>query len=169
MRMFPRAVHRPLVVATGVLCALAVGGSAALAADASTTVTANVNTVLAVSAPASLDFGTLSPGDSATSTADVTVVSNVSNGYTLTTSRTVFSNGDIPLAFTGATNPANTTVSPTGAIPTTGSRTIGVMAPGSITAQAGDHWLVNLGLGPVPFVKDGAHTATVTFTATATP
>lgn len=169
MRMLPRTARRPLVAATGVLCALAVGGSAALAADASTTVSANVNTVLSVSAPAALDFGSLSPGDSSDETADVAVTSNVSNGYTLTASRTVFSNGDIPLAFGGATNPANTTVSPTGAIPTTGSRTIGVMAAGSITAETGDHWLIDLDLGPVPFVKDGAHTATVTFTATATP
>ena len=98
------------------------------------------------------------------------MVSNVSNGYTLTASRTNFSNGDIPLAFTGATAPANTTTgTDPGAIPTSGSRTIGTGLAGFVTPQLGAHWLIDLGLGPVPFTLDGAHSSTVTFTATAHP
>jgi len=168
MSALPRALRRPLVLAGGIIGVLAVAVPAVAATD-TTTVSANVNTVLSVSAPASIDFGAVDPGDSESAEADVSVISNVSNGYTLAASRTVFSNGDIPLAFTSAVAPSNSTAASAGAIPTSGSRTIGSMTPGFVTNAAGDHWLITLGLGPVPFTLDGAHQSTVTFTATATP
>ena len=164
----PRALRRPLILVGGLLAALAVAVPAS-AATSATTVSANVNTVLSVSAPATLDFGSVNTGDTPNAQADVAVVSNVSNGYTLTASRTAFSNGDISLAFMGATAPANTTTGTTGAILTSGSRTIGIGQAGFVTAQLGSHWLIDLGLGPVPFTLDGDHSSTVTFTATATP
>jgi hypothetical protein len=140
-----------------------------MAADDATTVSANVNTVIAVSAPASIDFGALDVGSQASAPADVAVTSNISGGYTLSASRTGFTNGDIPLGWTAVTNPANTTAATPGAIPTSGSIAIGAMTPGFVTSPTGDHWLVTMGLGPIPFTLDGAHQSTVTFTATATP
>ena len=164
-----RSLRRPLLLAGVVGASLAVAAPA-MAASSGTTVTANVNTVLSVSAPASLGFGAVDPGDNPSSSAAVTVVSNVSNGYTLTASRTAFTPDEIPLAFSGVTGtPANASAGSAGAIPTSGSITIGTGAAGFVTPQAGAVWNVGLSLGPVGFIRDGVHSSTVTFTATATP
>jgi hypothetical protein len=168
MRAPPRSLRRPLVLAGGLVAALAIAAPA-MAADASTTVSADVNTVIAVSAPASIDFGSVNVGAQESANADVSVTSNISGGYTLSASRTSFTNGDIPLGWTAVTNPSNTTAATPGAIPTSGSIAIGAMTPGFVTSPTGDHWMVTLGLGPIPFTLDGAHSSTVTFTATATP
>lgn len=168
MRSFPRALRRPLVAAAGVGAALVMAAPAMPATD-TTTVSASVNTVLSVTAPESIDFGAVDPGQSYTKNAAVSVTSNVSNGYTLSASRTAFTNGDIPLSYNSATAPANATAATAGAIPTTGSRTIGASAANSVTAATGDAWGIVLGLGPVPFTQDGAHASTLTFTVTATP
>ena len=45
------------------------------------------------------------------------------------------------------------------------SGSLGVGRRLSATAAGGDTWRFNLTLGPVPFVQDGPHSSTLTFTA----
>lgn len=171
--------HRRKAVAliTGAaLCAAGAGSAMAITASGDTVVNATVNEQLQITTTPLVSFPALNVGDtSAPQSAPVNVVSNVAAGYQLSVNRTVFTNGDIPLYYNFAANPADptmlidTTVGTPVPVPTTipafnvGHRT------NTISPPTGDNWDVELLLGPVPFVASGAHSSTVTFTAVGLP
>jgi len=115
---------------------------------------------------ASLGFGNLDIGaTSSPLTASVGVTTNDTAGYTLSVTRSLFTGGDIPLSLTplGVTTGASFDISTASSIPTSGSLGIGRRL--GATSGAGDTWQFGLALGPVPFVQDGPHSSTLTFTA----
>src|SRR5207253_1869798 len=100
----------------------------------------------------------------------VTVVSNARGGYQLSVSRTAFTRGDIPLAASVSATPAGAVadLAAAGAVPTSGALNVGHRTQ-TVTRASGDAWTLGLALGPVPFVADGAHTSTLTYTVVALP
>jgi hypothetical protein len=133
-----------------------------------TQVTATVGKILSVSAPASLSFPTILPGQTSTPvSAPLKVTTNDASGYQLSVSRTAFSAGDIPLSILSGAPGSGQILDLTGttAIPTASSVQIGHRA-GTFTSATGDPWATSLQLGPVPFVGSGTHQSIVTFTAT---
>ena len=139
------------------------------------TVTVLLNTTpatVSVAAPATLSFGAATVGATLGPIAQsVTVVSNARGGYQLSASRSVFTRGDLPLGVSAASAPAGALLdlaAGTSSIPTSGSRNIGHRSL-TVTRSAGDVWSLGLSLGPVPFVADGAHTSTLTYTVVGLP
>jgi hypothetical protein len=131
-------------------------------------VTAEVGSTLAVSAPASIAFPRLLPGQtSAPVSSAVTVTSNDPAGYQLSVSRTPFTPADIPLAIQssapGAGMALDLLLGVATAIPTSGSLAVGHRS-GTIAGPSGDVWPTSLVLGPVPNVSAGTYSATVTYT-----
>ena len=132
-------------------------------------VSATVNSKIQLTAPADFDFGSLDIGSSTTATGkQVTVVSNIRGGYQLSVTRTAFTFGDIPLAINTAAAPSGAaldlTASTDTAISTSAALNLGHRTS-TISPEAGDVWVFGFKLGPVPFVQDGAHSSTLTFTA----
>ncbi len=127
---------------------------------------------VSVTAPATLAFGAVVPGASVGPlAAAVTVVSNARGGYQLSVSRTPFTRGDIPLGVAGSTAPPGAIAdlpAGTSAVPTTGSRSIGRRST-TVTRSTGDVWNLAFTLGPVPFVADGQHVSTLTYTVVGLP
>ncbi|HJZ62525.1 MAG TPA: hypothetical protein VKD47_10255 [Miltoncostaeaceae bacterium] len=159
--------RRTLAAGAAALAAAGLAAAPAFAADTNVSVT--VNETLAITAStASVDFGAVAEGANPSSPASVTVKSNHVGGYQLAVSRTAFTNGDIPLTFAPGATPSGAVADAAAdtAIPTAGSLNIGHRAAGAneITPSLGDAWSFNLKLGPVPFVRAGAHSSTVTFT-----
>jgi hypothetical protein len=143
--------------------------TAATTWSSETEVDATVGSSISVSAPSSVSFPVLAPGQ--TSPGEYTpvgVTTNDSLGYQLAVGRTAFSAGDIPLSvFVPPSYPDMLLdVSGIEAIPTTGTIDLGHRT-GTITTASGDYWPLYLILGPVPFTRSGSHTSIVTFTATA--
>jgi len=173
MKLRTASARRGTLALGAAALALGVVAPAALAVAPSspgtTTVSATVNSKIQVTAPADFDFGSLDIGGSATATnKQVTVVSNIRGGYQLSVVRTAFSGGDIPLAInaSAAASGASLDLTPSTdtLVPTSGSLNLGHRT-NTISPQAGDAWIFGFNLGPVPFVQDGAHSSTLTFTA----
>ncbi len=176
----------PRAAAGVAVLALAVGAVPAMAVPAtgSTTATVTVNSILSLTAPASISFSNISVGGTSPASATpVAVTSNAAKGYQLSVGRTAFTNAgggsvadnvDIPLTVAnpsgvgvapGSTTPASSDV----AILTAASSLLGAGNAGHVTGSAGDTWNLGLVLGPVPFTQDGLRSSTVTFTAVTTP
>jgi hypothetical protein len=135
--------------------------------SANTCVTADVVSTITVTAPALVSFGSLAVGETAGPVAAPVNVKSNAGGYQLSVTRTVFTNGDLPLSVASAApaDPAQVLdLSGLTAIPTSGSVDIGHRS-GSITPDAGDTWPLSLTLGPVPATATGTHASIVTFTA----
>jgi hypothetical protein len=131
------------------------------------TVTTTVATTLSVTAASgALDFGTLAKGQSATRADSLTVTSNDGAGYSLTVDRTAFTPDDLPLSLKlGATSPPLVpAIMGAAAIPVSPAADLNVGHDNGMTSESGDVWPASFVLGPLPFVRAGAHTATVTVT-----
>jgi hypothetical protein len=131
-------------------------------------VTAEIGSTLALSAPASIAFPRLLPGQtSAPVPSAVTVTSNDPAGFQLSVSRTTFTPTDIPLAIRSSAPDVGMALDlllgvPT-AIPTSGGLPVGHRV-GTIAGPSGDVWPTSLVLGPVPNVSAGTYSATVIYT-----
>jgi hypothetical protein len=140
--------------------------------SANTCVNTNIAGTILVTAPVSLNTGTLAVGQSSPAlSAPVTVFSNDPNGYQLTVSRTAFfSPTDIPINISsGAVSAPQAFLAPfTGAaapIPTSGPA-LNLGTSNMYTPAGGDAWPFSMVVGPVPFgIPAGAHQSVVTFTA----
>jgi hypothetical protein len=156
------AAGRPRGRAIAGLCA------AALAIGAAATAT---GTVITVSSPAGVSFTNLTIGDTASQAAAVSVIMDNSGStekYDLSVTRTVFTNGDIPLRLRGVSSPSDTSLDAavtgaTGAAIPIGS-TLRVGGRTKKDKNVTDTWNISLILGPVPFIQDGPHVSTLTFT-----
>jgi Lamin Tail Domain len=144
--------------------------SGSASADAS--VTADVASALSVSlSRTSIDFGRLAYGSPVPSIGeDVTIASNDPSGYMLSVHRTAFTPDDLPLALS-AQAPAGGELNPglagsvKVAIPVAPAPDLLIGSSSSISEPAGDVWPTEVGfLEPLPLVRAGMHSATVTYT-----
>ena len=176
--------HRTAAGVAVLAVAAVVAPTMALSATGSTTASVNVNSVLSLTAPASISFGSVAYDSMSASVATpVVVTSNAAKGYQLSVQRTAFSNAggglagdnvDIPLV---VANPSGAGVAPGSTTPaasdvpirTSATSLLGSGNAGHVTSVSGDTWNLGLVLGPVPFTQDGARSSTVTFTAVTTP
>jgi hypothetical protein len=135
------------------------------------TVEVDVQPVLSISLERStLAFGTTTAGATPTPLSErVTVLSNQPAGYTLTTLRSAFTPGDLPLAIQ-ASAPAGGEL---GSALAGGGLVAIPIAPAALTigstsstsAREGDVWPTSVGfVPPFPSVAPGRYTATLTFT-----
>ena len=87
----------------------------------------------------------------------VTVVSNLATGYSLTVHRSAFSPADLPLGISvggGALQP----------VPIAPALDLLVASSSTRSASGGDVWPTSLGFSTLPSVTPGVYTSTVTFT-----
>jgi hypothetical protein len=156
------------VLALGAAVPAALAVPTAPSSSGTTAVSASVNSKIQITAPSDFDFGALDIGGTASATGkQVTVVSNIHGGYQLSVSRTAFSGGDIPLAINASAAPSGALLdllSGDNAITTSSALNLGHRSS-TISPSTGDTWTFGFTLGPVPFVQDGAHSSTLTFTA----
>ena len=160
---------------------------------ANTCVTADVMEQISVSAPASIPFGQIAPGETKTAPADITVQKNtLDGGYQLAVFRTAFTPSDLSLGIgcrsettngvTRCTPPAPADdpqlslqlgLTPT-AVPTLGdgfSLPVGRRASGrsGVGNVADDTWNTLLSLQVPAGTTPGSYSSTVTFVAFVTP
>ena len=119
----------------------------------------------------SVSFGNASSGQTPAPVSEhVTVTSNNTTGYALTSHRTAFSPADLPLGISG-TAPSGGQIGPGLAggaiapIPIPPAADLLVGTTSARSAASGDVWATSLGFtSPLPVVPAGHYTATVTFT-----
>jgi hypothetical protein len=141
-------------------------------ASSDASVAVEIDRTLSISLERSaLDFGRLGWNTTPEPIGDqVTVVSNDPAGYVLSVHRTAFAPGDLPLAIGGSAPPggelgaalAGNALAP---VPIAPSPDLVVGTTAAETAAAGDVWPTRIGFAsPLPFVRAGRYTATLTFT-----
>jgi hypothetical protein len=189
MVVAPRLRGRKIALAAATLTvatALAVSPALGVGPTATSGTTVGVNVVaptITITAPASVDFGSVTAGSLANAPFAFTVNSTVPTGYSLTASRTAFSGGDLVLnatmpagAFSSGFTPAPGLAPPQGigAIPVNSPDPTSVLVIGrrdpstgaaAVTPPGGDVFNTLLQL-IVPFgTAPGVHTSTLTLTA----
>jgi len=140
--------------------------------SAGATVDVDVQAVLSIALerPA-VSFGSATTGSTPAPVSEkVTVVSNDTDGYSLTVHRTAFTPSDLPLGVAG-TAPSGGQIGPSlaggamAAVPVVPAPDLLVGTTASTSGGAGDVWDTRLGfVSPLPSVPAGHYTATVTFT-----
>jgi hypothetical protein len=118
-----------------------------------------------------ISFGTVSAGDTPSPVSEhVTVVSNNATGYALTVHRSVFAPEDLPLGIAAAA-PSGGTLGgglaggATAPVPIAPAPDLVVGTTSAPSAGTGDVWATNVGFtGPIPVVRPGHYTATLTYT-----
>ena len=126
---------------------------------------------IALERPA-LSFGTVATGEAPAAISEqVTVVSNNATGYALTIHRTAFAPADLPLGISAASAPSGGQLGgslaggDTAPIPIPPAADLVVGTAGAPSAADGDVWPTRIGFtGPLPVVKPGHYTATITYT-----